>query len=307
MNEEKRVLKGVAERFIAAALAATAVLSSSLPAFAMSDANHKIVNEMEKEVRKTYKAWYVKNGYGSTWEARFRTRTGRWQAHRGYSAYAPENTAAAFFLAAQVGAFAIEADVNFSKDGTAWMLHDASPSKNMTEKKYSKNLWEYSDSEISKMKVTGGNNASRFEKSNLGLCTFKEYVQICRRYGVCAVIEIKENAGIPASVRKKGFESMCGWLEYYKMWDNCKVFVNKETPLSVTLIKEFYSASMRLRKAGKLSKDIPVRIGGIAPTDLPSKYGIKNVPLGNKTLCRLSKEGKLITGEYPTYKTLNNG
>jgi glycerophosphoryl diester phosphodiesterase len=45
-------------------------------------------------------------------------------AHRGSSAYAPENTLAAFQLAAEQGADAIELDVDLTRDGHAIIMHD---------------------------------------------------------------------------------------------------------------------------------------------------------------------------------------
>ena len=45
-------------------------------------------------------------------------------AHRGASLYAPENTLAAFELAAQQGADAIELDVKLSADGEVVVIHD---------------------------------------------------------------------------------------------------------------------------------------------------------------------------------------
>ncbi|RME88298.1 MAG: glycerophosphodiester phosphodiesterase [Anaerolineae bacterium] len=47
-------------------------------------------------------------------------------AHRGASAHAPENTLAAFELAAQQGADAIELDAKLSADGEVVVIHDAS-------------------------------------------------------------------------------------------------------------------------------------------------------------------------------------
>ena len=46
-------------------------------------------------------------------------------AHRGASAYAPENTLAAFRLAAEQGADAIELDVDLTRDGRIIVMHDA--------------------------------------------------------------------------------------------------------------------------------------------------------------------------------------
>ncbi|HEY4690332.1 MAG TPA: glycerophosphodiester phosphodiesterase [Anaerolineae bacterium] len=46
-------------------------------------------------------------------------------AHRGASAYAPENTLAAFRLAAEMGADGLELDAKLSRDGAIVILHDA--------------------------------------------------------------------------------------------------------------------------------------------------------------------------------------
>ena len=45
-------------------------------------------------------------------------------AHRGASAYAPENTLPAFALAMQQGADGIELDVHLTKDGELVVIHD---------------------------------------------------------------------------------------------------------------------------------------------------------------------------------------
>lgn len=46
-------------------------------------------------------------------------------AHRGASGYAPENTAAAFDLAIEMGATMIETDVQVTRDGALVLIHDA--------------------------------------------------------------------------------------------------------------------------------------------------------------------------------------
>jgi glycerophosphoryl diester phosphodiesterase len=46
-------------------------------------------------------------------------------AHRGASAYAPENTIAAFDLALTLGADSLEMDVQMTRDGELVVIHDA--------------------------------------------------------------------------------------------------------------------------------------------------------------------------------------
>ena len=50
----------------------------------------------------------------------------KWAAHRGCSAYAPENTMPAFRIAAKLGAYQIETDVRMTKDGVLVCFHDSS-------------------------------------------------------------------------------------------------------------------------------------------------------------------------------------
>ena len=45
-------------------------------------------------------------------------------AHRGASSYAPENTLAAFYLGASMGANGLETDLRMTKDGVPILLHD---------------------------------------------------------------------------------------------------------------------------------------------------------------------------------------
>ena len=44
--------------------------------------------------------------------------------HRGASAYAPENTMAAFKKAVEIGVAEVETDVRFTKDGKLLLFHD---------------------------------------------------------------------------------------------------------------------------------------------------------------------------------------
>ncbi|MBS1484153.1 MAG: glycerophosphodiester phosphodiesterase, partial [Clostridium sp.] len=46
-------------------------------------------------------------------------------AHRGASAYAPENTLSAFYLGLEMGANGIETDIRRTKDGQLVLFHDA--------------------------------------------------------------------------------------------------------------------------------------------------------------------------------------
>ncbi|MCK5645385.1 MAG: hypothetical protein KAH97_01315 [Anaerolineales bacterium] len=53
-------------------------------------------------------------------------------AHRGASAYAPENTMAAFIRAFEIGADAVELDAKLTKDGVIAIIHDGSLDRTTT-------------------------------------------------------------------------------------------------------------------------------------------------------------------------------
>ena len=52
-------------------------------------------------------------------------------AHRGASAYAPENTAAAFRLAHEIGVNEVETDAQLTTDGEVVLCHDTDPGRAM--------------------------------------------------------------------------------------------------------------------------------------------------------------------------------
>ncbi len=60
-------------------------------------------------------------------------------AHRGASAYAPENTMEAYILAHQYGADGIELDVHLSKDGELVVIHDEKINRTSEGKGYVRN------------------------------------------------------------------------------------------------------------------------------------------------------------------------
>ena len=65
--------------------------------------------------------------------------------HRGASAYAPENTMAAYRLAQELGAHGVEIDVQCAKDGEVVVLHDAFLDRVSNGRGY---VWEYTVKEL---------------------------------------------------------------------------------------------------------------------------------------------------------------
>ena len=108
-------------------------------------------------------------------------------AHRGFSAVAPENSAAAFREAGKAGFFAAECDVQLSKDNV-WVINHNKTIDNMTDGEGS--IWDMTYDEISQYCVDGGYYPEKY--SDQKLITLDEYLAICDEYKIIPQIEVKE-------------------------------------------------------------------------------------------------------------------
>ncbi len=108
-------------------------------------------------------------------------------AHRGFSAVAPENSAAAFIEAGKNGFFAAECDIQLSKDNV-WVVNHNLDIKSMTTGEGK--IWDMTYEEISKYFVDGGHYAEKYP--NQKLITLEEYLAICNEYKIIPQIEVKE-------------------------------------------------------------------------------------------------------------------
>lgn len=111
-------------------------------------------------------------------------------AHRGASAYAPENTASAIKKAAQMGANWIEVDVNISKDNTPVVFHDANLERCSNG---IGQLTQSSDESLSKLDF--GNWFSQ-EFKNEPLLTLKTLLDISLENDLALNLEIKPEKGL---------------------------------------------------------------------------------------------------------------
>ncbi len=119
--------------------------------------------------------------------------------HRGGRMYgAVENTKEAFISGAKAGCKALECDVRITKDGVLIISHDPDL-KRLTEYEGTPNEINVNNvtfDEIKDIKLTQVN------PNNVGtgyICTFAEYLQICKNYDVVPVIEFKWTNGIWSS------------------------------------------------------------------------------------------------------------
>lgn len=107
-------------------------------------------------------------------------------AHRGFRCVAPENTAPAFEEAGKRGMYGAECDVYMTKDGVWVIQHDPITYRMMN---CTKNIEKCTYDQLMKYNTDNGNNVENYP--DLKICTLDEYLDICEKYEMTAVIEIK--------------------------------------------------------------------------------------------------------------------
>ena len=122
-------------------------------------------------------------------------------AHRGYSAAAPENTLPAFRLAGENGFWGAECDIWRTADGQWVLMHDATVDR-MTDG--SGEVSMMSAEELRALTVDAGSNVSQYPGTRI--LTLEEYLDVCKQYGLHAVIEIK------SGVREESLPSLAAIL-----------------------------------------------------------------------------------------------
>lgn len=107
-------------------------------------------------------------------------------AHRGMRSVAPENTTASFTEAGKHGYWGAECDVYRTKDGVWIISHDSHTYRMMDKSAFiEKKTYE----ELMDMNVDNGVNIDKYE--DLKICSLEEYLDICKRYNMTPVIELK--------------------------------------------------------------------------------------------------------------------
>ena len=109
-------------------------------------------------------------------------------AHRGLSAWAPENTEIAFRLATECDCYGIECDVRRTADGTFVISHDESMKKMFGIKK---RIDECAYEDIKDVPVIAGNAVA--ESPTQHICTLQRYLHVVSDSDKMAFIEIKED------------------------------------------------------------------------------------------------------------------
>ena len=107
-------------------------------------------------------------------------------AHRGYAVHAPQNSLEAFEAAGELGYWAIETDVHKTKDGVLVCNHDATVDHmfNGSGEIRAMNWEELSELRFREVRRNGS-------MLDAGMPTFRQYLEVCRRYHAVPFIETK--------------------------------------------------------------------------------------------------------------------
>lgn len=122
--------------------------------------------------------------------------------HRGASAYAPENTLEAFELAAKMGAYGVELDVQIAKDGELVVAHDETIERVSNGCGY---IQDYSTAELKKFRF----NKIHPEYENATIPTLREVFELLKPYGLHINVELKNSR-----IFYKNLEEKCVKLAY---------------------------------------------------------------------------------------------
>lgn len=171
-------------------------------------------------------------------------------AHRGFRAVAPENTAPAFEEAGKAGFSANECDIYRTTDGVWVVQHDKNTYRMMD---LTKNIEKCTYEELMSHNTDNGNNIADYP--NLKICTLEEYMEICDKYSMDAVIEFKGESN----------------QEHY---DEVIDMINRYSNVKVTFISFQFSDLESLRKV--CDNDLMYLVQKIEPEDIELAKSIDN-------------------------------
>lgn len=132
--------------------------------------------------------------------------------HRGYNSVAPENTLAAFRLSKRMGFTWVEADVSFTADGYAVLLHDE------TVDRTSDGTGSIGELTFEYVRSLDFGSWKSEEYAGEQIPTFEEFLALCRRLGLKPYVEIKapvnqeQVEGLVLTARRYGMLDSVTWI-----------------------------------------------------------------------------------------------
>ena len=138
-------------------------------------------------------------------------------AHRGASAYAPENTLAAFAVGIEQRADWIESDVQATKDGELVLVHDTTLSRTTdVEQRFpGRSPWNVKDFTLAEIKTLDAGSWFSEEYAGEPVPTLKEMVEQVRPTRSGILMELKSPALYPGIEKKVAaeFDSFPGYID----------------------------------------------------------------------------------------------
>jgi glycerophosphoryl diester phosphodiesterase len=162
-------------------------------------------------------------------------RTMEVTAHRGASAYYPENTMAAFYGAVEMGADWIELDVQQSRDGRIFVMHDRNFQRTAG---VNKNSWEMDWAEIAALDV-GSYFGEIFEGEKVPLLS--EVLEFAKENNIRLNIELKPSGhekdfekGVVDAIQEADYLDSCVITSWnYRALENVKAYCEEATTVYV--------------------------------------------------------------------------
>lgn len=112
----------------------------------------------------------------------------RYIQHKGLVSEAPENSLPAFILAGERNAYSVECDVRMTSDGVLVLMHDATIDRTTDG---SGNVNSFTYAQLQNYHIDTGTNVEKYTQEELVIPSLEQYLQICAKYGMVAVIELK--------------------------------------------------------------------------------------------------------------------
>jgi len=147
-------------------------------------------------------------------------------AHRGVETILPENTTVAFEKSGELGFWGNECDVQWTSDNVPVIYHDENINT-LTNGIGLISALTYD--QIKSYHLTRGVNVSRYG-SSLRICSFEEYLKICKKYNMHCFIELK----FYNTLTDQNIDSLVALIEKYNVEKQCVIMhINRDILLRV--------------------------------------------------------------------------
>jgi glycerophosphoryl diester phosphodiesterase len=156
-------------------------------------------------------------------------------AHRGASAYAPENTLSAFKKAVQLGADGIELDVQLSKDGQVVVIHDTWVNRTSNGNGRVKQLT------LKQLKALDFGNWFSADFKDESICTLEEVFSLLKDWNGLINVEIKKE-----------------WLQFNSIEKKVAELITRFDRQNNTIVSSF--SKLCLMKIKRINKDLQTGI-----------------------------------------------